>query len=166
MKRIYWIPTLAMAAALMAGCQTTTPNQQRAASQQAAAQNAAAPVSATPVDFRLAQTTPAQGLEELKLADGSLWILAQPVLNRSDLSTVEPRQTAQGQFYIRFGFNQTGARKLAEISNKYPGKLLVLTINNELVAAPQLQRGITTGVLDVPFASHAQAVNAARAIAD
>jgi preprotein translocase subunit SecD len=87
------------------------------------------------------------------------------VLTRADLASVEPRKTEQGQAYVRFGFSQAGAQKLAALSQRNPGKLLVLTLNNSLVAAPRIEGTITNGVLDVGFASEQQALNVAREIA-
>lgn len=149
-----------MALVFLAGCQTSAPNRHYATSApDAAPQNAQARA-----DFRLAQLQPAEGLAELKLRDGSLWLLAQPVMNRADIMLVEPRQTAQGQAYLRFRFTHDGARKLAAISQQYPGKLLVLTINDELIAAPQIPAGVNDGVLDVVLATEAQAMYIARAL--
>jgi len=170
MQRNYLIPLALLAAVALAGCQHTTPRQQYAAATPQAAQPApvsqdAARQQQASVDFRLAQTQAAPGLSELKLSDGSLWLLPEPVLTRADLASVEPRKTQQGQAYVRFGFSQAGAQKLAALSQRYPGKLLVLTLNNSLIAAPRIQGAITNGVLDVGFASDQQALNVAREIA-
>jgi len=170
MQRIYFVPLTILAAVALAGCEHTAPRQQYAAATTQAAQPEPASQGANSqqlasVDFRLAQTQAAPGLSELKLSDGSLWLLPQPVLTRADLASVEPRKTEQGQAYVRFGFSQAGAQKLAALSQRNPGKLLVLTLNNSLVAAPRIEGTITNGVLDVGFASEQQALNVAREIA-
>ncbi|MGB6102994.1 MAG: hypothetical protein WBF88_03955 [Pusillimonas sp.] len=194
MQRRYLIPSVLLAAALLAGCQHTAPSQQMAQAQSRASQPAMAEQaprqagasqqipsqSATPrqgstqqnaiqrasVDFRLAQTDAASGLTELKLPDRSVWFLPQPVLTRADLASVEPRRTQQGQSYVRFGFSQDGAQKLAAVSQRYPGKLLLLTLNNTLIAVPQIQAALSNGILDVGFSSDQQAMDVVRQIGD
>ncbi|TKR57078.1 preprotein translocase subunit SecD [Allopusillimonas ginsengisoli] len=153
---------------MLAGCETTAPAQKAAAANNAAvaaAQPAASQQArATQVFFRLAQTESASGLSELRLSDGSLWVLPQPVLSRADLASVEPLQTEKGQALVRFGFNQTGARKLSELSRRYQGKLLVLTIADNLVAVPRMREPLTQGAMVVTVASSEQAMAIARAI--
>jgi len=146
--------------------------QQAAQAQQRAqvpqqAQGVQQPVQAqhARVEFRLAQLQPAAGLHEVKLRDGSLWMASQPVLTRADLTGVQPRRTSSGHPYVRFVFSQEGAQKLAAISRQFPGKLLALTLDDTLVAAPQIQGPISTGVLDVGFGSDEQAVGVAREVA-
>ena len=160
----------------LAGCQTTAPSVRPDPAAQTAA--SATTQAVTPsmrttqaqnqvpsVLFRLAQTEQAQGLTEVKLSDGSLWVQPQPVLSRADLSGVEPLQTQQGQALVRFHFNQIGARKLAEISRRFPGKLLMLTINNQLVAAPRLSDPLIDGVMVIPVTNAQQALAIAQGIA-
>ncbi|MFT0545818.1 SecDF P1 head subdomain-containing protein [Allopusillimonas ginsengisoli] len=168
MKRTIFFPALIATAVLLAGCETTAPAQKAAAANNAAvaaAQPAASQQArATQVFFRLAQTESASGLSELRLSDGSLWVLPQPVLSRADLASVEPLQTEKGQALVRFGFNQTGARKLSELSRRYQGKLLVLTIADNLVAVPRMREPLTQGAMVVTVASSEQAMAIARAI--
>lgn len=165
MKSIYRISALA-AVVLLAGCQTPAQSPQRTQAAPTVAQPAPPQPTQSSVDFRLGQTTAAQGLSELKLSGGSLWLVAQPVMTKSDLSAVEPRQTAQGQAYVRLQFNEAGAQKLTAINSQFAGKLLAITINNVLVAAPVIQKEAVKGILDVPFENSAQAVSAARSIAN
>lgn len=171
MNRALFFPTLIATAVLLAGCQTTAPPQKAAAANNATVAAAQPAVSqhaqqqqATQVLFRLAQTELATGLSELRLSDGSLWVLPQPVLSRADLASVEPLQTEQGQALVRFGFNQDGARKLSELSRRYQGKLLVLTVADKLVAVPRISEPLTQGAMVVSVASSEQAMAIARAI--
>lgn len=172
MKRTLFFPALIATAVLLAGCETTAPAQKAAAANNAtvaAAQTAASPQQqqqqATQVFFRLAQTESAEGLSELQLSDGSLWVLPQPVLSRADLASVEPLQTKQGQALVRFGFNQEGARKLSELSRRYQGKLMVVTIADNLVAVPRISEPLTQGAMVVAVANSEQAMAIARAVA-
>ncbi len=170
MTRKTWIPAALAFTAILAGCQHTQPAQRNAAAQEAAAQQAAAPAAGVArqqatVDFRLAQTQAGKGLAELKLAQGSLWVLGQPVLTRSDLASIEPRHTQDGRPYLRFGFSREGARKLAALSQRYTGKLLVVTVDNALIAVPRIEGTVSSGIFNVPVQSDRQALELASRIA-
>lgn len=128
---------------------------------------AAAPRAATQlpsVDFRLAQPERAPELKELRMANATLWFAPQPVLSRGDLNTVVAVKAKDGKHYVRFGFTQAGAQKLAAVTQRFPGKVLVLTINGNLVATPRIARPVTNGLLFVPMASEQQALNVAAVI--
>ena len=157
-------------AVALAGCQAAGPAQRAAtagnAENSARQQGARQPPHQAEVFFRLAQAEKAKGLSELRLSSGSIWVLPQPVLSRGDLSSVEPIQTQQGKAFVRFGFTQDGARKLLELSRRFQGKLLVLTIDNDLVAVPRIGKPLTQGEMVVGVASGKQAVAIARAIAE
>jgi preprotein translocase subunit SecD len=127
----------------------------------------AAPGAATQlpsVDFRLAQPERAPELKELRMANTTLWFAPQPVLSRGDLNTVVAVKAKDGKHYVRFGFTQAGAQKLAAVTQRFPGKVLVLTINGNLVATPRIARPVTNGLLFVPMASEQQALNVAAVI--
>ncbi|MFA7439134.1 hypothetical protein [Castellaniella sp.] len=170
LKRFSKVFSVVMALAFMAGCQqlalkrnsappadtslATPPAAQAGSSQQAG--NAQQLVS---VDFRLAQQEQDNGLQELKFKDGSaVWYLPDPILTRADLATAEPRRAKDGRPFVRFTFNQVGAQKLASISERFPGKYLVLTLGNSLQAVYQLQQPITNGILDIGFGTEQEAI--------
>ncbi len=135
------------------------------ASQQAP--RAAAPQQAVQqpsVEFRLAQAERAPDLNELRMANATLWVAPQPVLVRSDLSAVMAVKAKDGKSYVRFNFTQPGAQKLASLTQRFSGKNFVLTIGGNLVATPRIGRPITNGVLFVPMASEQQALNVAAVI--
>ncbi len=171
MKASRTLPAALLTVVFLAGCQNmaqkkqasaqTAPTTQSSTSSSQAGQSA----QQTRVDFRLAQTQADKGLKELKFPDGSVWYLPNPVLSRDDLTGVEPRRTKEGQAFVRFSFSQQGAQKLAAVTQRYPGKLLVLTLNDSLVALPRIEKPITNGVLDVGFSSDQQALNVVNAIA-
>lgn len=182
MKRVYLVSATFLALALAAGCQTlalkkgaksppdspatelTQPPGQSQAPRAAAATPAAQQV--TSVDFRLAQEQQDNGLLEYKFQDGSaVWYLPDPVFNRADLSNAEPRKANDGRAFVRFTFNPQGAQKLASITERYPGKYLILTLNNSLQALYQINAPLTNGVLDIGFSSEQAAVDAVNEIA-
>lgn len=167
MRRVHLVPGILVAAAVLAGCQQMPRKTQFSTLPQGAAQPQAgsSAVRQTRVDFWLAQPARAAGLSELKLRDGALWYNSRPVLIRTDLSSVEPRRTADDHAYVRFKFSPQGARKLADVTERFPGKLLVLTLDNSLESIYRIGQPIASGVLDIGFKSDQEAVDAVRTIA-
>lgn len=141
----------------------SAPNQ-AAHNQQQSAQGQQARQQVTSVDFRLAQTSPVEGLSEMKFPDGSIWYLPTPVLSRADLAKVEPRRSAENNAYVRFSFNEVGTKKLAMITERYQGNILVLTLNNSLESLVPIQGHITSGILDVGVQNDEQALSMVRSI--
>lgn len=129
------------------------------------AQAAAGQQQGTPVFFLLAQQDQAQGLSELKLKDGSVWYLPQAALSRDDLTRVTPMQQKDGKGVLRFDFNPAGAKKLADLSRRYQGKLLVLVVGHDVVAIPRMEGAMTEGTMFIVVQSPAQAQAITRAIA-
>lgn len=177
MKRGYLYLVSLAAAVLLAGCvppsqpRPTTPPPQSTPTTTSSAQQAkpapAAPQTAQQprVDFHLAQGTQGKGLKELKLPNGTIWYLPEPVLTRADLSNVQSEHTSKGQAFVRFTFNKQGAGKLANITNRYKGRLLVLTVNGSLARIMQIAGPVNNGVLDVGYPSQQQADTLVNAIA-
>ncbi|TWG88639.1 hypothetical protein L602_001100000710 [Cupriavidus gilardii J11] len=116
------------------------------------------------VEFRLAQPERAPNLSELRIGNEAIWLLPKPVLTRDDLSTVTAVKAKDGRSYVRFVFTQGGAQKLASLSQRYAGKLFVLSIDGSLAATPRIGNAMNKGVLFVPMASEQQALNVAAVI--
>jgi hypothetical protein len=151
-----------MATVLLAGCQTpgnkagtgTTPAGTAApagATTPGGAPGTPAPSTApsgsASVGFYIAQTDSAPDLMEVKLSDTSVYVQRQPVLTRADLTEAAALVDRQGQNFVGLRFSPEGARKLAQISSQNVGKLLVLVINGQLVAAPRIAEPLNRGVL-------------------
>lgn len=176
MKRFYSLPIALLAVLALAGCEQLAQRKQALAAEAAASsapaasaqQNTAgqAAQQQVSVDFRLAQTQQDKGLSQLKFKDGtSVWYLPQPVLSRADLANAEPRRTKQGQAFVRFTFTQPGAKKLASLTQRYPGKFLILTLGNSLQAVYQIRQPSTNGILDIGVDTDQHAVDMVNTIA-
>ncbi|OZI20676.1 hypothetical protein CAL26_24670 [Bordetella genomosp. 9] len=151
-------PVVLMATILLAGCQTpgnkggtgSTPANGAGTAAPAATPGTPAP-SATPaassVGFYIAQTESAPDLMEVKLSDATVYVQRQPVLSRADLTEAAALVDRQGQNFVGLRFSPEGARKLAQVSSQNVGKLLVLVINGQLVAAPRIAEPLNRGVL-------------------
>ncbi|CAM3397042.1 Preprotein translocase subunit SecD [Bordetella sputigena] len=151
-------PVVLMATILLAGCQTpgnkagtgSTPAAGAGATPPAAAPGTPAPSTApaaSSVGFYIAQTDSAPDLMEVKLSDATVYVQRQPVLTRADLTEAAALVDRQGQNFVGLRFSPEGARKLAQVSSQNVGKLLVLVINGQLVAAPRIAEPLNRGVL-------------------
>lgn len=173
MSRFVSVSLLAAATTLVAACQQMPASRSAqvppppavagtaAPAQPQAAQNAQAPA----VEFRLAQNEKDNGLQPLKLNDRQLWVLPQPVFTRADLQSVTPVKSRDGRAYVRFQFNQAGASKLANVTQRYAGKYLLLTVNGQLASAPTISGPMKDGMLFVPAVNEQQANQIAAAVA-
>uniref|UniRef100_UPI0033424BC3 SecDF P1 head subdomain-containing protein n=1 Tax=Castellaniella defragrans TaxID=75697 RepID=UPI0033424BC3 len=173
-KRMNKMFPAVLALVFLAGCQQLTQKKQTANAHDAPARptavagqkQAAASRELISVDFRLAQEQRDNGLEQLKFKDGSaVWYLPDPVLTRVDLSTAEPRRAQNGRVFVRFTFTPAGAQKLASITERFPGKFLVLTLGNSLQSVYRIQAPIANGVLDIGFGTAEEATAVVNRIA-
>ncbi|AZY47921.1 SecDF P1 head subdomain-containing protein [Bordetella avium] len=163
-------PAALIAVLALAGCAAPKSGDKPAASNagqppqaQAQAQTPApAPATSPTVEFYIATTTADPSLVAVPVADGTLYMQRTPVLTRADLSEAQALDDRSGQNYVGLRFNEAGARKLSDISTQNQGKILVLVIDRELVAAPRLTEPLTRGVLafGVPSAQAAVAIAA------
>jgi preprotein translocase subunit SecD len=115
----------------------------------AAQQTAKAPV----VEFRLAQSQPDTGLQRVQIGNQVMWVLPQPVLTRSDVRSLVAVKSREGKDYVQFTFTPAAAPRLAEISQRYRGKYLLLSVDRYLVSAPTIGGPMTNGELFVPATS-------------
>lgn len=153
-------PALLIATIVLAGCQTpgqkagtgattssTTPGAATAPAAPEAPGAATPPATAASVGFFVAQTDPGAGLMEVKLSDSSIYVQRQPVLTRADLTEAAALVDRQGKNFVGLRFSESGSRKLTDVSTQNIGKLLVLVIDGQLVAAPRIAEPLNRGVL-------------------
>src|SRR5690625_3253079 len=108
---------------------TAAPPNVVATAQQGSAQT----VQQMPVNFFLAQEQPAEGLSALETANGTIWLSPQAVFTQADLRTVEPRRwDGSQQAFVRFGFVAQATQTLADLSKRYAGKILVITVGRDI----------------------------------
>ncbi len=165
-----WAPALAALVVVLAGCQTAPtkdPATAPTAPGQTSADQALPPaqsVGASPVEFYIAQTQAAQGLMEVKLPDGALYMQREAVLTRADLIESAALVDKQGQNFVGLRFSEAGARKLNDISSQNIGKMLALVVERQLVAAPRISEPLNRGVLAFSVSSAQEANELATAI--
>ncbi|WP_143322684.1 hypothetical protein [Candidimonas nitroreducens] len=159
----------------LTACQHLAPKPDAAQAPPAAPTMAAPPAFVAPrpppqqaqkaaVGFMLAQGQQAQGLSPLKTAKGMIWVLPRPAMTQADLGRVEARRWDKGQPFVRFGFSPEGAKKLANISSRYKGKILVVAVGSSIIGLMRLDGPVGNGTLDLPVASERAAIDIANAV--
>lgn len=157
-------PAALVALLALAGCAAPKGGDKTAADagQTPAQGQQAQPATASAVEFYIATTDADPSLMPVKVSDGTLYMQRTPVLTRADLSEAQALEDRQGQNFVGLRFTEAGTRKLNDVSSKNVGKMLVLVIDRELVAAPKIGEPLNRGVLafGVPSAQAATAIAA------
>jgi len=138
-------PALLIATLALAGCQT--PGSRTATTEGTAPATAGQAVPAADVGFFLAQTEPDASMMPVTLPDGDIFVQRVPVITRADLSEAAALVDRTGKNFVGLRFTEAGARKLNQVSTSNVGKLLVLVIDGQLVAAPRIAEPLNRGVL-------------------
>lgn len=164
-----------LASVVLAGCQSRAPRpdnrngpQSTAQSSEVAVQSVSRQASTAAryqsVTFYLAQDQQAQGLSRLQIGKGVLWFSPQAVMNDADLENVQPRRSNNGHPFVRFQFTQAGAKKLAAITTKYRGNVLITTVGKNIISLLRLDMSAKQGILDIPMRTDQDAIDTANAI--
>ncbi|AHV93904.1 SecDF P1 head subdomain-containing protein [Bordetella holmesii] len=157
-------PAALIAVLALAGCAAPkgADKTANANGQPDAAASAQAPATASAVEFYIASTDADPSLTPVKVSDGTLYLQRAPVLTRADLTEAQALVDRQGQNFVGLRFSEAGTRKLTDVSTQNVGKMLVLVIDRELIAAPRIAEPLNKGVLafGVPTANAAAAIAA------
>lgn len=118
-----------------------------------------------PVAVFLADTTIQTGWTPVNLQTGTLYVNPQPVITRADLSGIQAGSNKQGEGLLALELNESGKKKVADITTKNPNKRLALVVGRTMMAAPGYTTPVTTGQLVFAVGTEENATAAARAIA-
>lgn len=168
-QRIYTVSLLLLLTIAVAGCATSevkpdkTANAQETTTTTAAKQ--APETQAASFAVFMAQPQADKRLKKLQFGSNTVWYLPRPLLTRQNLASVQPRRTQQGKAFVRVTLKTKAAQRLAAITKRYPGKLLLVTVGNNLVSIVRIQQPITDGKLDIAAPSAEQARGLAQALA-
>jgi hypothetical protein len=98
--------------------------------------------AAVKFEVRLAETAPAPGLKEAKLAgtERRVYLHGETVVSNEDVARAEliPGDTSS-QFFISIIFNETGARKMRAATEGHIGRPVAVLIDDEVVIAPAIR---------------------------
>ncbi len=174
MKTIRTLGRILVPASLvfLAACQTAPVDKTAAQAPAPAAATAPQPETelktqgqGAPVAVFLADTTLQSGWTPVNLQTGVLYVNPQPVITRADLSGIQAGSNKDGEGLLALELNDAGKKKVADITNKNPGKRLALVVGRTMMAAPGYTTPVTTGHLVFAVGTEENATAAARAIA-
>lgn len=150
-------------AVLLAGCQHTTPVQERipledpvpptvtgapatppvtAATANASNQQQASAV----ITIHLAQAQAEPELMQVDVGGNPLYALPQPILTQADIIRVSPVNSPQGSFLL-LEMNEAGNNKLRNVTSQAQGHYFLLSVQGQLVSMAQIGEPIADGQL-------------------
>jgi preprotein translocase subunit SecD len=97
-------------------------------------------------EFRLAEVSPSQGLEELTLEGTSekLYLHKEVIISNKDIVAARPIPSlVPNSFDIEIEFSEGGAKKIARASTDNIGKRLAILIDGKAIVAPVLRSTIS-----------------------
>lgn len=95
----------------------------------------------TKIEFRLAETAPADGLTEAttKEKGEKIYLHKEAVVSESDIRDARVVQNQSLHvFEIGVVFTNEGARKMAEATRNHIGRLMAILIDDQVVVAPRV----------------------------
>jgi preprotein translocase subunit SecD len=101
-------------------------------------------------EVRLAETHPASGLREVRIAgsDRVVYLHQEIVVTNDDISQSRiARGETPSRFDVAVTFNLTGAEKMRQATARHVGAPIAILIDGEVVAAPMLRSPIGTEAL-------------------
>lgn len=158
--KIKYLISGAVFAALLAGCQHTTPVQQRipldeepvppnmvrSPSASAVANQSSSQASAV-ITIHLAQQQAEPELMPIDVGGNALYALPQPILTQGDIIRVSPVNTPSQGSFLLLEMNEAGANKLKNISSQAQGHYFLLSVQGQLVSMAQIGEPIADGQL-------------------
>lgn len=95
-------------------------------------------------EVRLAQTQPAEGLQEARIAGSAdvLYLHQEPIVTNADIAQARAIALPDGRFDVAVTFNAAGAEKMRKATSGHLGQPLAILIDGDLVAAPTVRSPI------------------------
>lgn len=151
-------------AMLLAGCQHTTPVQERipledpvpptvtgaavTPSSVAATANASNQQQASAViTIHLAQAQAEPELMQVDVGGNPLYALPQPILTQADMIRVSPVNTPSQGSFLLLEMNEAGNNKLRNVTSQAQGHYFLLSVQGQLVSMAQIGEPIADGRL-------------------
>jgi hypothetical protein len=107
-------------------------------------------IAAVRFEARLAEETPANGLQEVVIGDArrTIYLHPNPIVTNSDIARAEVRPgDGASPFAVAITFNDGGAAKMLQATQSHIGRPLAILIDGKLVAAPVLRSPITASAV-------------------
>ena len=129
-----------MAAAVLAGMAIT------AGGWRFMMRDAAVVQAAVRFEVRLAETQPAKGLREARVAgsDEKIYLYPDAVVTNADISEsrVIDRDQSGGHYSVTVSFTASGAEKMRRATARHIGKPMAIIVDGEVVAAPTVRDAV------------------------
>jgi hypothetical protein len=107
-------------------------------------------IAAVRFEARLAEETPASGLQAVVMGDAgrTIYLHPHPIVTNGDIARAEVRPgDGASPFAVEVTFNAGGAAKISQATHSHIGKPLAILIDGKLVAAPVLRSPIATSAV-------------------
>ncbi|NOL48954.1 SecDF P1 head subdomain-containing protein [Pelistega europaea] len=98
-------------------------------------------------------TTPVAGYTAVSQKGMTVYVDPRQTLVFSDLSNALAVVDEQNRPYLNLVFSPAGAQKLQSLTAKNIGKILIMTLRNELISTSKIGAANTQGILQVPMDS-------------
>ena len=107
-------------------------------------------VNKVTLEFRLAETSPADGLTEylMKNSNESLYLHPEILITNLDIDSCYADEHL-GRNIISIIFNEKGKEKFAKLTGENVGKRVAMLLDSKLIIAPKIMAPITAGRAEI-----------------
>ena len=97
------------------------------------------------IEFRLAETAPAEGLTEATEAGtkNKVYLHKTAELTNSDIDRAAPAKDANGNPVVELSFTKDGAKKMAKMTGDNINKSLAILVDGKVILAPRIKAQIS-----------------------
>ena len=98
------------------------------------------------IEFRLAESSPSKGLQELKIEGTSekVYVHKEAIISNKDVVAARPIPSlVPNSFDIEIEFSDEGAKKISKASTENIGKRIAILIDGKAIVAPVLRSTIS-----------------------
>ncbi|HET9179167.1 MAG TPA: hypothetical protein VFQ24_12490 [Terriglobia bacterium] len=118
-------------------------------------------------EVRMAETSPAAGLQKAKVADSDRYVYlhSEVVVSNSDIAAVQVVETGgPSQYGISVKFNAAGADKMRQATQAHIGKPLAILLDGQVIMAPVVRDAVGQSAMLTGHYTKAAAQNIAERI--
>jgi preprotein translocase subunit SecD len=118
------------------------------------------------VEFRRAETKPAEGLTEVMVAGTTkkLYLHKEAIATNKDMAQARVTSDDQRRPAIEVVFTKDGAKKMAKVFEQHKNKPLAIVVDGKVISAPLLRSAISEKALITGKFSRAEAGKIVKAI--
>jgi preprotein translocase subunit SecD len=97
------------------------------------------------IEFRLAESEPAEGLVETRAPGWNkpIYLHKEVEMTGAEIREAAPGLTEDGEPEVIIRFTKVGAQKISHLADVHAGKILAILVDGEVVLAPPIRGQIT-----------------------